>query len=515
MLNTKHALYCASALVLALATSPAHAQKSKDTLRVAFFDPISTVDQFFDPKPETSFLIRGIFNSLVDIDIENGKVVPSLAESWTRVDDKTLEFKLRKDVKFHDGSAFDADDVVYTVTWLIDPATKLRFKNNFEFIERAEKVDQYTVRIISKQPIALDLVRIATSLLLLPSDVHGAYENKAEFGKKPVGTGPYRVAQVDTNAGIVLIKGADFFNPGHGNTKATIGRIQVTPVPEVQTQIAHFIRGELDLMHDIPKDQMEAMIANPDIKVTPSQGLAYFYMNFDSAGRSGFKPFTDIRVRKAVSMALDRDSLAKNILQVGNDDSVKPMDVVCLKIQQACAWSSKPPAHNVAEAKKLLREAGYADGFDLKITTQPGAHELGEAIAGELRKVGIRATLDKVTMGVYRKKQTDGELQSLVALYTSGGLPDASALLNFYFDGGGRDYARDPQLTKWADEGERIMDPKKREDLYRRAFDRMNEMSYVLPLTNKPTFWLHTKEVEVVPGSLAPIGGEPNFVHWK
>ena len=513
-MSIKHALFCAGALALA-AAHPALAQKSKDTLRVGFFDPISTVDQFFDPKPETSFLTRGIFNSLVDIDVESGKVIPCLAESWNRIDDKTLEFKLRKDVKFHDGSAFDADDVVYTVTWLIDPQTKLRFKENFEFIDHAEKVDQYTVRIIAKQPIALDLVRIATSLLVLPSDVHGAYQNKVDFGKKPVGTGPYRVASVDTNAGILLIKGADLFNPGRGSTKATIGRVQALPVPEVQTQIAHFIRGELDILHDIPKDQMEAMIANPDNKVTPSQGLAYFYMNFDSAGRSGFKPFTDIRVRKAVSMALDRDSLAKNILEVGNNGAVKPMDVVCLKIQQACAWSTKPPAYNVAEAKKLMAEAGYADGFDLKITTMPGANELGEAIAGELRKIGIRAVLDKSTMAVYRKKQTDGELQELVALYTSGGLPDASALLNFYFDGAGRDYARDPQMTAWANEGEKIMDPKKRDDMYRAAFDRMNEMSYVLPITNKPTFWLHTKDIEVIPGSLAPIGGEPNFIHWK
>lgn len=514
-MTKRHALYCAGALALTLVAAPAFAQKSKDTLRVGFFDPISSVDQFFDPKPETSFLTRAIFNALVDIDTEDGKIVPSLAESWTRVDDKTLEFKLRKDVKFHDGSAFDADDVVYTVSWLIDPTTKLRFKNNFEFIERAEKVDQYTVRIISKRPIAFDLVRLATSLLILPSDVHGAYQNKADFGKKPIGTGPYRVAQVDTNSGIVLNMGKDLFNPGRSGTKATIGRVVALPVPEVQTQIAHFLRSELDILHDIPKDQMEVLVSNPDYKVTPSQGLAYFYMNFDSAGRSGFKPFTDIRVRKAVSMALDRGSLARNILEVGNDNSVKPMDVVCLKIQQACAWSTKPPAYNLEEAKKLMAEAGYAEGFSLKITTQPGTHELGEAIAGELRKINIRAVIDKSTMGVYRKKQTDGELQALVALYTSGGLPDASALLSFYFDGGGRDYARDPQMTKWMHEGETIMDPKKREDLYRKAFDRMNEMSYVLPITNKPTFWLHTKDIEVIPGSLAPIGGEPNFIHWK
>ncbi len=128
-MSYKHALYCAGALVLA-STHAGFAQKAKDTVRMGFVDPIEAVDFYYDPKPETSFLTRGVFTNLIDYDPDAGKFVPMMATSWQQVNDTTVEFKLRSDVKFHDGTTFSADDAVYTIKWLIDPATKLRFKTN-------------------------------------------------------------------------------------------------------------------------------------------------------------------------------------------------------------------------------------------------------------------------------------------------------------------------------------------------------------------------------------------------
>lgn len=511
-MKTTHALYCAGALALAFAAAPASAQKAKDTVRMGFVDPIEAVDFYYDPKPETSFLTRGVFTNLIDYDPEAGKFVPMMATSWTQVNDTTVEFKLRSDVKFHDGTAFSADDVVYTLKWLIDPATKLRFKTNYDWIKDAEKIDATTVRVIAHTPVAHGLARLAVSTPILPAGAHGAFKEKADFGRKPTGSGPYRATSVDANTGVVMVK-FDGYTMGDTRGKASIGRFEIRPMPEVQTQIAHFIRKEVDLLNAVPKDQIENMTANPDVKMTPSQSLAYYYFMFDAAGRSPNKVFKDIRVRQAVSMALNRDAIVKNILDIGG--SVKPIDNVCFKLQQACVYSAKPPAYDLAQAKKLLAEAGLANGFDLEITAQPEVYELAEVMAGELRKINIRATVDKRTMGTYRKKQMDGDLQTLAGIFTSGGLPDASALLNFHFDGGGRDYARDPEMTKWAEDGERTMDPKARNAIYMKAFDRLNEQSYVLPIANKPTFWLHNKDIKIIPGSLAPIGGEPTRVLWN
>ncbi len=499
----------AATLALLWAPDFAAAQKSKDTVRMGFLDPIEAIDFYFDPKPETAFTVRGVFTNLIDYDPEAGKLVPLMAESWKQVNDTTVEFKLRSDVKFHDGTPFTADDAVYTLKWLIDPATKLRFKANYDWMKDAEKIDATTVRVISHTPVAHGMARLAVSTPILPAAAHGAFKEKADFGRKPVGAGPYRAVSVDSNNGIVMTK-FDGYNLGG---KPNIGRFEIRPMPEVQTQIAHFIRQEVDLLNAVPKDQIQSMTANPDVRMTPSQAMAYHYFQFDAAGRSPNKVFKDIRVRQAVSMALDREAIVKNILDIGG--SVKTMDNICFKVQQACAFSAKPPAYNLAQAKKLLADAGLANGFDLEITAQPETYELAEVIAGELRKVNIRATVDKRTMGTYRKKQTDGELQSLTGIFTAGGLPDASALLNFHFDGGPRDYTKDPEMTKLAEEGERTMDPKARNAIYMKAFDKLNEMSYLLPIANKPTYWLHTKEIKVIPGSLAPIGGEPLRIQWN
>ena len=116
-----------AAIALA-AFSPANAQKAKDTLRIAVAQPISIIDAIFDPQPQTNLMDRVIFDTLVFFDSDKREVVSGLAESWKRIDDKTIEFYLRKDVKFHNGQEFDADDVVYTVNFVIDPNVRFRFK---------------------------------------------------------------------------------------------------------------------------------------------------------------------------------------------------------------------------------------------------------------------------------------------------------------------------------------------------------------------------------------------------
>src|SRR4051812_29417433 len=107
------------------AVMPAQAQKAKDTLRLAYADPISTVVEYDDTKPETGTTARAVFDTLMCFDREKAVFTPLLATSWTRIDDRTLEFKLRDDVVFHDGSKFSADDVVYTLNWVIDPKSKV------------------------------------------------------------------------------------------------------------------------------------------------------------------------------------------------------------------------------------------------------------------------------------------------------------------------------------------------------------------------------------------------------
>ena len=131
-------IFTLSLLVVGLVAGPALAQKSKDTLRIGFYDPISIVDATHDPKPETGFLSRAVYDNLLAYDRKSGEFKPALAKSWKRIGAKSIEFKLRDDIKFHDGSEFDADDVVYTIYWMANPKVIFRIKTRYLWINNAE-----------------------------------------------------------------------------------------------------------------------------------------------------------------------------------------------------------------------------------------------------------------------------------------------------------------------------------------------------------------------------------------
>jgi len=503
-----------AAVCLLLLTHPALAQKSADTVRIGFNDPLSTVDPDFDPKPESNFVGKAVFDSLIYYSADDAAFKPFLADSWTRIDDTTIEFKLHKNVKWHDGETFDADDVVFTFNWIADPKTKYRFKDQVSFIKGAEKIDPYTVRVKTRMKTAIDLVRYAVSVRIRPQHAMSKFDDPADFGRKgPVGTGMFKPVSISSNSGIVLEKNTAFAHGGPAGIAPHIGRIHVLPIPDAQTQTAQLLTGNLDIALDLPKDQAEQLAKDPRFALTATQSLVFFYLNMDSAGRTKLKAFKDQRVRKAVSMAVDRDSLVKNLIPGG--DQVRTIEALCFPVQQGCTWSTKPVAYDPAGAKKLLAEAGYPDGFDLELGALEGAHEVGEAIAGQLRAIGIRTSLRRHTFGTYRKAQADNELQAFVGRYSSGGLPDTSAILEFFVGRTPRDYIHDDILDKLADEGAVEFDVEKRKKIYGQAMDRFNQMNYVLPIATNPAVFVHTRDIRIKTGSLNNFGIEASDISWK
>jgi len=178
------------AIVLFAAPVPVLAQKSQDTVRLAFLEATQSADPYTDPKPENNFLGNAIWDTLIDYDEAKHRYAPLLAKSWKRIDEKTYEFELRGDVKWHDGQAFTADDVVYTFGWITDPkSTNLRFRADWGFIDKAEKVAPGKIRITTKVPAPNALETIAYRLFVFPEHLHKPLTDKESFGTKPVGTG--------------------------------------------------------------------------------------------------------------------------------------------------------------------------------------------------------------------------------------------------------------------------------------------------------------------------------------
>jgi peptide/nickel transport system substrate-binding protein len=253
--------------------------------------------------------------------------------------------------------------------------------------------------------------------------------------------------------------------------------------------------------------------ANPAFAVTASQGLTWQYMTIDSINRSGNAALSNLKVRQALVRAIDRKLVAHEVLAGG--DVVQVLDGLCVPIQIACEFSSKPPSYDPAAARALLADAGYPDGIDLEITATPGSQGLGEALAGELRKIGVRARVDKVTFAGYRQKQRDGKAQIIVGQWPSSGLPDVSATTQFFFDGAARDYWHDKEIAGLAETALTTLDENARKALYGKIFDRVNELSYILPVSTKPDVFVHTKDLYITPGSINAYGAVPWEMRWR
>ncbi len=505
-----------AAAIGALTCAPALAQKAKDTLRIGAYQPISIIDALYDPQPQSNLMDRVVFDTLVAYDVENRKVVPGIAESWTQIDPLTYEFKIRKDIKFHNGDALDADDVVYTVKFTIDPESKFRFRDQrFGHIAGVEKVDQYTVRIKTKYPVAAFLTRLTTTMPVYPSKVHSKLADKATFGRNPIGTGPYKVTQVDPNKGVVFVKNPDFKHGNAGQQPARIGTILFEPIPDAQTQLARMMVGDQDLMYDVPSDLAGFMKANPNIEIDVKPSIQFTYLMFDAAGRTPNSPFKDKRVREAIERGIDRQAIANALL---------PKEIAAMPLQRgmchewhiACSTTNDPASYNPEMAKKLLEEAGVKD-LKFNISSWGPSRAVAEAVTGQLRRIGVNASVDGMTINAFVGKRQAGELQSYLVLWDNGsGAPDVESTAGFFYEPGDRNYNGDKELSELMEKAAGELDPAKRIEEYRKMFNKVNDERYSMPITPLPSVLAHSKDVKIpAGGTKKPEGFMFNLLEWK
>jgi len=510
---TKRAFGAALAIMSLSLAAPALAQKSKDTLRIAFTDPIEPADAYFFSKPEQGVITRSIYDGLIHFDDINGKFRPLLAKSWKWVDNTTLEMEIRDDVTFHNGKKFSMDDVMYQLNWAIDPKSNHQQPRAVEWIKSVEKLSATKFRIHAKKPDALALLRLAKSVWIYDSEQHAKFADKRDYGRKSFnGTGPYKITSFSENEGVSAER-VDSYNIGaYWKNASNIKRIQAMAIPDGQTRVAHLLTDRIDVLKEISPDQTKELIKDPRFSSTALNGMNFTYFLLDATGRAGQKALTDVRVRRALFMAVNRQELAKNLLPEGT----QLMDALCFKFMTACGYTTQPPAYNPEAAKKLLAEAGFPNGFDLQVTDyMPETAASAIKVTGDLHKIGVKAEVQKLTFTTLRKARDEGKLQSLVAYYTMAGGPDSSAGLDFFYRAESRDYARDKSLLEAMDKAAEELDEEKRRVLYQSAFDRINDQSYIMTMTTLPTVFVHTQEIAIRPGSLEPYGALGRDFFWR
>ena len=496
----------------ALLANTAFAQKSKDTVRYAVSNPFAVLSNFHLPLDEAAVVYKKVYEPLIGFDEYNQKWVPRLASAWRTVSPGVYEFDLRQDIKFHNGNTFNADDVIRTLKYIADPAVKLTFKQRYSWIKDVEKLSQYKIRIIADEPRTDHFELLAFRINIWDAETMDKLDNIEDYGRlSPYGTGIFKAVSMDRNAG-VIVERYEGFNTNRAETTGS-KRVHAIPMPDRQTQVAQLLTGGVDILRGVGPDTAKELDRNPNIDITNLASPSTFYFALDSAGVSGNKALTDKRVRRAIFMAVDRDTLIKHL--VPGSEVAEKLDALCYKSTRDCKFNVKAPAYDPAGAKKLLAEAGYPNGFEFEYNVFSPYIHLGEAIAGDLRKIGIIAKIQSVDTSLYRRKQGQGQLQGISVLSPSATHPSASNILNIFFDGPAFQYYNDTIISDAIEAAGREFDDAKRADLYAKVFDRANSESYIFPVTSIPTVYAHTKDIKIVPDPYATGDVWSTSYTWK
>ena len=495
--------------VAALAIQPASAQKSKDTLRFPVADIEPGIETYTLGGNFANVWGPSVFDYLLDFDSETGSFVGHLAKAWTQPDPLTYDFELRADLKWHDGQALDADDVVSTLNYLIDPKVNLRHKIRWNWVDSVEKLGPHKVRIKASKPVPYAFMWMASYTPIYPEHAHGAAANKMTFAQKPVGTGPLRITQMDKNQGIVAEKFAGYaatrVKPGSG-----VGRIVAEPINDMGALTALMLTGTADVAVGLPFDQAEALRSTGRFEFSMApRSIGYTFLGFPSKGWENVKALGDIRVRQAIIKAIDRKAL--HSVKWGSLEQ-DPVEALCAKEQLGCDYTKLAPAYDPAGAKKLLAEAGYADGFDVVISCFPTSITDATAITGLLRVVGIRATIRQHPIGQRVLLLSQGKVEIGYYAWDGGAVFDVSGPIGRHVEA--NEYS-DPVLAKLAEPIHTILSDAERRKAARPVFDYITDNAYAFVIIPGGTVYTHTKDVKLNTGAPRALPMNPHEFTWK
>ena len=422
---------------------------------------------------EAATIVDNIFDTLVLRDKEM-KLVPGLAVSWKALDDVTWQFKLREGVKFHNGEPFNSQAVKFTIDRVLDPKAKAPTISYIRTIDHVTVVDDYTVNVVTKKPDPLVPTRMSRYPTYIVPPAYIAKVGKDAFAQKPVGTGPYKFGEWVRDDHITLLANQEYWRGA-----PVVKKVTWRPIPESASRVAALMAGEVDIIDTLPVDQIKILEKNPQTKVEQVKNgglIVYIGIKMDQ------KPLDDKKVRQAILYAIDRKTIVEKILlnygsAVGSQ--VGPYDFGYLKME--------PYPYDPAKAKQLLAEAGYKDGFEIKMQATrrylKGA-EIGQAIVHQLGQIGIKVKLEVPEWTVYIQKVPAGKQDPLYMLaWGSTQTLDADAsVYAIYKSAQPYSTVNIPEMDKLLDQTRSTVDAAKREKLFHDIQKLAYDMVPCLPL---------------------------------
>lgn len=470
-----------------------------------------TIAQAQDPNnwdPIATFLLAwgsvasNIYEGLVLRD-ENLKLQPGLATSWETLDDgKRLRFHLRSGVKFSDGEPFDAEAVKFTIDRLLGPEGKKGpQQSNYTAIGSVEILDPMTVDLVLNKPDPVMITKLAGYGAMMVPPKYVA-EKGASFATSPVGTGPYKMVDYQPKVSITLAP-----NPDYWGDKATLDKITYRFIVEPDTQLAELQAGRIDIASNLSVASTGIVEKSPTLQLVSITGPTVNVLRLNTARG----PTTDVRVRRAMIMAVDREAIVKQILQ----GQAKTVTSFQSQLSFGNDPSQKPVPFDPAGAKKLLAEAKIAPGTPVVLdfrSNDTTFREVAQAVAGYLTAVGLKASVRPNEMNVFTNDIIPNGKTGEMFQFGWGGWTfdyDNTAYLMYHTGEHWNPYDHDPKLDAMLEAQRLIADPKVREGKLQEIAHYVAENALEIPMYNLNTIYGVNKRVH---GFVAPPDNRVRFV---
>jgi peptide/nickel transport system substrate-binding protein len=430
-----------------------------DTLVVAMGADARSLDPHATNDQPSARVMKLVYNRLM-YQTEDLKIQNDLVDSYKAVSATVFEFKLKPNVKFHNGETLSSSDVKFTFERMI--ANKAPAAFLVAALDKVEIIDALNFRMVLKFPFGPFISHLAHTATSIVNE-KAVKAAGADYGRNPVGTGPFKFVEWKAGDSITLAAN-DAYHLGAPRSKT----IRFRFIPEDANRAIALETGEADIIYDVGPNDYNNLSAIPEIKAMRIAGLTTFYMGFNMAK----KPFDNVKVRRAINMALDVET-ATRVSFEGFAVTAKGPLAPTVQFARTDLPGYK---YNVAEAKKLLTEAGYPNGFTTSIWTNnnPIRVKYAEIFQEQLRQIGITCTIEIMEFAPYLDRTARGEhdmfMLGWVAVTGDADYGMYSLFHSSQFgDAGNRTFYKNPKVDELLDKGRTSVKPEDRKAAYAEA----------------------------------------------
>ena len=460
-------LLIALAATAGLLAAPAYA---KDALVIDNVQEPATLDPHLQWNPDSYTVYRNIYDNLVTRD-PSGAIVPQVAASWAAASDTEVDFQLRDDITFHDGTPLTADDVVFSVKRITNPEFKSPQLGQFSKIIGADATGTHSVRLTTDGPYPVLLAQLVK--LSIVSRAYAERVGDEELNLKPMGSGPYKFVEWRKGVKVVLER-----NDGYWRGEPPFASVEFAAVPDAATRLADLRTGKADLVVGLNPDDALQLQGSDGVEVrsAPTERVGYLMMNTQGG------PLVDKRVRRAIAHAIDRQLIIDALLGGYSQVTNQLLTPAHFGYIEGLDWHEYDPDM----AKSLLAEAGHGDGLEIEIITAPPFDQrIIQAMQQQLADVGVSLKISMSDMATFlarRRADPEGFGDTVFGRWSCA-CQDADGVLfaMFHSDSVWSKYAN-PELDKWLVAGRSTLDEAERTAAYTEAHAIIREETPSIPL---------------------------------